>query len=139
MTEIRGWNTTGITGLGLLSDGRLKLEFTGADGEKRNIFMPADLIPLLVVKLIDFNAKVAATQGKGDLKPGDNVASVKHVAAGSNDDGTEFFLALTTLDDLQLRFLLTTRMTEGLALGLVSELSRHGKSLPPLHSEGSKH
>ncbi|KAB2919925.1 MAG: hypothetical protein F9K29_03435 [Hyphomicrobiaceae bacterium] len=136
MTSVKGWDTQGVTGLGLLSDGRLKLEFTGTNGEKRNVFMPADIIPQLVASLIAFNDKMPP--GKA-LEEGTHLLGIKHFAVGSSDSGGEFVLALTTGDNLQMRFLMGGETIELLAAGLASALKKHGRSIESQHPSGKKH
>lgn len=139
MSKVQAWDTNGVTDLGALDDGRIKLEFSGTDGQKRNILIPGASIPHLVASLVAFNAKVSTATGTKDTIAGTHMLGVKSFTVGADESGSDFAVALTTGDGLQLRFLLNTNNAEALATALVATLAEHGRSLPPLSSGGVKH
>jgi hypothetical protein len=140
MTEVTGWNTIGVTNLSVLVDGRFNLQFTGLDGEKRNIFIPGPSVPMLVAGL----TTLAAQQAEGRVNIGDPVPQshffwVKALAVATDAEGSEFALIITTSDGLPVRFLLNANGAETLANALVGSLSKHGIDIQRQRPEETRH
>lgn len=139
MANVRGWDTNGVTKIGALEDGRISLQFSGKDGETRNVFIPAPSLSNLVISLMGFGAKAAERLDIGEAIDGSQMLSVHDVAVAAAKDGSEFSLIVTTQDRLELRFLLTRATIELLADGLVASLSEHGWSPSPPNPPGEVH
>jgi hypothetical protein len=135
---VKGWNAE-VTGVGALDGGRAKLELTGQDGQKRNVFLPAGTLPALVASLVGLSATLAKKTGGPDALAGKHMMGLKSFTIGSDDSGQEFALALTTIDGLELAFQLDGRTAEALTAGLVSTLEKHGRSPSLLRSQRPKH
>jgi|GEM_PF-5777636 len=135
--KITGFDSIGMTELGLLQDGRVNIEFTGTDGAKQVTFFPASIMSQLVMSLIAFNAKIAEATEQTDDLAFQNTSKVKEFSVGSNDQGTEFAVAFRNTDDLVLSFGLDANSTESLTVALLSALSEHGITPRLQNPEGS--
>lgn len=113
--KLVGWDTIGVTSVGLLADGRVKREFTGTDGQKRNIFVPLNT---LAQELLTLQQATAAARERGitpkltvgDKIDGSGMIKVESVLAGKSADGSEVAIVIETIDKLPIR-LLTDRGT----------------------------
>jgi hypothetical protein len=92
MPTVRGWDTPGISNIGALTDGRIKLAFTGKDGQTRNIFIPADTIGALVSNLIGVNDATHKLTGLSQPLSGKFMLGVKHAAIVSDASGREYMV-----------------------------------------------
>lgn len=138
MNKVQGWDTDGPTGLSYLDDGRLSLTFTGKEGLVRRIFMPSEVVAPFVATLVALNAKLSELRPS---QPGADLTShlfgLRQFDIGSNDQGTEFVLALTTDGGLQFRFQLDANATEALTSALLQTLASHGR-VPALERSGGR-
>jgi hypothetical protein len=133
----QGWDTTGISNIGALTDGGIKLAFTGKDGQTRNIFIPADTIGALVANLIAVNDVAHKLTGVSQPLSCKFMLGVKHAAIVSDASGREYGLSIVTRDGLDLWFLLDRETTEGFAMSLAATLAKHGINIAD--ANGSAH
>ena len=144
MTEkVTGWDTIGSTGAGIMDDNRLRLEFTGKDGSKRNIFVPVASIGPFIASV---TALLSEAYRKGYISNdiGQELASqfllgVSQTQIAADKAGSEYVVTFVTRDGLSLQFYLDPNTTQALAEGLVAVLSKHGRSLDLQPSAGSQH
>ena len=140
---VTGWDTIGSTGAGIIGSDKLRLEFTGTDGSKRNIFVP---IASLGSCFATVTALLSEAYRRGHLSAdvGQELASqflvgVSQFQVASDEAGNEYVLSIVTKDGLQLQFHLDPNTTEALAEGLVAVLAKHGKILSQHPLAESRH
>src|SRR5262245_28702695 len=142
MADAVGWDTNGVTQVGMLTDGRANLTFSSTDGQTRNIFIPCASIGQLVVNLIAVGAEFERLQGSqiGDAIPSSHLMGINAAAVAADQSGTDFAISLTTKDGLTLRFHFDRNTIQSLATALVATLAKHGMQIVPPHPEvGSRH
>jgi hypothetical protein len=137
----KGWDTIGATDIGVLTDGRFMLGFTGAeDGVVHNVFIPAEAVAPLVATLIAVNAKAAKTMPSiGDEVSGKFLLEITQSSVLAGENGTEFALSLMTRDELALRLHFDPNTIEALATGIVAVLAKHGRYVDLPRAPGRKH
>ncbi|MCH9053104.1 MAG: hypothetical protein IIA72_18935 [Proteobacteria bacterium] len=144
MTEkVTGWDTIGSTGVGIMDANRLRLEFTGKDGRKQNIFVPVTSIGPCIASV---TALLSEAYRKGHISNdvGQELASqfllgISQTQIASDKAGSEYVVTFVTRDGLSLQFHLDPNTTQALAEGLVSVLLKHGRTLDLQPSAGSRH
>lgn len=125
MTDLY-WDTKGVIDMAALENGRIGLKFAGEDGTNRVITIPASHAVILILSLTDFASKIAKTHNIGDKISDVQRFKVDSIGIGSADDGSEFSLVLTTVNQLEAHFALPAKTTAVLAAGLISTLAEHG-------------
>jgi hypothetical protein len=141
METVKGWDTTGISDIGMIADGRVNLTFKGLDGQSRDILIPGASIGQAVVSLIAASAEFEARQsGKlGEAIPSTHLMGINQSQVAADALGTEFAVVLRTKDGLAMRFLFDRNTIEALATALVGTLAKHGIQVDPRRPEGSTH
>ena len=127
---IKGWDTIGVTNFSMMADKRIAREFTGTDGQKRNIFVPAESIAPEIANLVALFKKATDTGALGPAigteVSGKFMLGLKRISLGSDAGGSEFMVLLETGDGLQLRFLLNRSTMETLATAVAVVAAKHG-------------
>ena len=146
--KITGWDTVGVTNIGVMDEGRrFNLQFTGTDGETRNIFVPHEAIGPFIMTLLTLQGPAREEriqrgieiEDVGGEMSGQFLLAVSQIHIAADEQGTEFALNIRTRDNLELRFQLDPSTTESVAVGLVTTLAKYGISVSlPTDSE-TKH
>ena len=139
MGKASGFDTVGVTKVGALRDGRISLQFTGTDGDVRNVFIPAASVSNMVTTLLALCAKIELPKNVGDKMEGQHNISIRQIGIGAAEDGSEFSIVVRTIDNLELRFQLTPESIESFAGGLIATLSAHGRSPTQTRPEVTRH
>ena len=138
MGKVSGFDSVGVTKVGALRDGRVSLQFTGTDDAVRNVFIPAASVSNMVTTLLTLCANIELPKF-GDKLEGQLYMTIREIDIGAAEDGAEFSIVVRTIDNLELRFLLTPESIESFAGGLVATLSDHGRSPTQTRPEGTRH
>lgn len=137
--KIKGWDTTAITQVGILDKDRMRLEFQGTEGMKRNIFIPLASVGHLVATLVALTTEAHQRGLIAEQDLSKHLVGVSDIRILSDAAGTEFVLSVVTRDKIDLRFRLERRAFQVLAQSLNEALSIHRISPLPRSPEGSKH
>ena len=136
--KITGWDTIGVTNIGVMDEGRrFNLQFTGTDGAVRNIFVPHEAVGPFVASLLAIQVPARDERIKSGIETGDVggeisgqfLLGVSQIQIAADEQGTEYVLNIRTGDGLDLRFQLDPNSTVSLAVGLVAILAKHGISV----------
>src|ERR1041384_319643 len=140
MANVKGWDTIGITNIGLLTDGKANLTVTGTDRQIRNIFIPGASIGQTILTLIGIGAKFEEKQNTtlGEAIPSTHLMGINESQIAADATGRDFALVLKTKDGLAMRFHFDRNTIEGLAMALMSVLQKHGIQVQPPSSQGWK-
>lgn len=132
------WDTKGVTEFRALDDGRIAMKFAGENGKNRVLTIPASHATILILSLADFASKITKTHDVGDIASVQRF-KVESVSVAAATDGSEYAIALTTVDQLEAHFGLPAATAEALAAGLIATLAAHGRSPTALTGDGPKH